>query len=775
MHTQIPREPHEQRADSAVSEIYRSFRPPNMQVRSPAHAPADHRFLALILLAAYLGATACSEPGDPGVVFDFTEPGVPVEWQAETDRIRFGTEDAHPHLTSGFGLDESLPGGGHRVASRGETSSLSFFLSAPRPLQLEIDWAADSGAVPVEVSINGHPQPLQVARSTRARSQLTASAGDLTAGTNTLDFHYRSPSEARPARVYFYELRLGRNRMPSPLPPNASPTGDRLRIPTRTRAQFALLPPAGSVLEFAGASASPGADGHIEIEWEAADGVRGHLAAVEPGSAPVRIALPRVEVPIQISFTAVPAAPDRGAGFLELHEPVLRSPEGIRGGKRRRPNILLYVSDTLRPDHLGSYGYASPISTAIDELAADGIVFDRAFAQSSWTRPSMASLFTGLDPRRHGVTDTPWALPPEAITLAERLRAGGYRTAAFVANPYISPGFGMKQGFSVFKHVRNRRRPAAAIHGRHQERHPQHEKSDDLHEATLDWLSERDEDSPFFLYVHSMNPHAPYRPPDPFRTRFAGDVGPSDRAVYTDIEALARGPVSPELLAKLQALYDAEIATNDHALGILLDDLRERGLYDDTLIIFLSDHGEAFWERQQLGHGHNLYAETLDIPLIIKPPGNRAPTTDRVRRPVSHVDLLPTVLEFLELPSPDETDGHSFASLIDAGAPLPAGPSKPVFGHLDFGELLESESVIDGRWKMIRTRDPAGSWTRPALYDLRQDPRELENLSLQKPHVRARLEKLLEERDQISPAWPVRAAEVDAALLQQLEALGYKQ
>ena len=204
-----------------MSEFYRSFRPPNMQGLYSAHTLADRRLLALTLLAACLGGMTCSEPRDPDIVFDFAEPGVPVEWQAETAQIRFGTEDAHPYLTSGFGLDEPLPGGGNRVASRGETSSLSFFLSEPRSLQVEVDWATDSSAVSVEVSINGHPQPVQVARPIRGPSQWTAEAADLIAGTNRLDFHYRNPSGARPARVYFYELRLGGNDMPSPPPPTS--------------------------------------------------------------------------------------------------------------------------------------------------------------------------------------------------------------------------------------------------------------------------------------------------------------------------------------------------------------------------------------------------------------------------------------------------------------------------------------------------------------------------------------------------------------------------
>jgi arylsulfatase A-like enzyme len=289
----------------------------------------------------------------------------------------------------------------------------------------------------------------------------------------------------------------------------------------------------------------------------------------------------------------------------------------------------------------------------------------------------VASLLTGLEPLDHGVVGLEDRLPAAAHTLPERLRAAGYRTAALSTNWHVSAHSGMRQGFEEFLFVPEESSPEAVV-------------------ARLRrWLDDAPP-APFFLYVHTLDPHAPYEPPEDLRRRFApgspADAGSREglRRVYA-----ARGAERRRLLAELEPLYDAEVAWADRGFGAFLAELRRRGLYEESLVVALADHGEALGERGQLGHARDLYCEALAIPLLVKPPrsAGRAPAR-RVTAPVGIVDLAPTLLAAAGLERSDLPGRDLLASgELDA-------PQRPLLAHLRY-EGREALSVVRGPWKLV--------------------------------------------------------------------------
>ena len=259
------------------------------------------------------------------------------------------------------------------------------------------------------------------------------------------------------------------------------------------------------------------------------------------------------------------------------------------------PNILIYLIDTLRRDRLGVYGFERPVSPQIDAFAANATVYEDAVGQSTWTKPAVASMFTGVWPPVHGATGWKHKLPESLETLPEALQAVGYRTGAVVTNPNIVSDYGFARGFDDFRRILKRPSPQ-------------------VNEVVFEWLESGGEDRPFFLYVHTMDPHAPYRPPEPWLSRFAPRT--SEMPTWTP---RWRWPL--EALPFLLDLYDAEIAFNDDSFGALLRRLEDLGAYDDTLIVVVSDHGEEFKEYGKWRHGANLFPATLHVPLIVKFPG----------------------------------------------------------------------------------------------------------------------------------------------------------
>jgi choline-sulfatase len=430
---------------------------------------------------------------------------------------------------------------------------------------------------------------------------------------------------------------------------------------------------------------------------------------------------------------------------------------GLAGcGDPPPPNLIVYLVDTLRADHLGCYGYPRDVSPAIDAFSRDATLFEEAIAQSSWTRSSVASLFTGLVPPEHGANRRRQPLAEEAVTLAELLRGAGYRTAAFVTNTNVSERFGFDQGFDelVYREAMSASKLMREV------------------EAWLDARAADGDERPFFLYVHTLDPHSPYAPPARERERWAPDVpepGPYRPNRWID-EARAGKVDLARLLRRMRALYDAEIAANDRAFGALLDGLRERGLYDGAVLALVSDHGEEFFEHRSFEHGKGLFEEVLRVPMLVRW-GSGGPT-GRVPIPVQHVDLFQTLLEAAGVEAPRGTEGVSLLRLARAAGRPGAAGERPIFSYLHLDGRPRA-ALREGRSKLIVALD-GERLIRPRLYDLEADPGEAKNLAKRDPERVARMEAVIrgylaKERHGLRGA-PV---EMDDELRRRLEALGY--
>ena len=385
---------------------------------------------------------------------------------------------------------------------------------------------------------------------------------------------------------------------------------------------------------------------------------------------------------------------------------------------RTRPPLVLITVDTLRPDHLGCYGYARSTSPAIDRLAAEGLLFDEAYTTIPRTTPSLASLMTGLYPRAHGLMTVVDSLPASHLTLAEILKSEGYSTAAFVASN-ISHRTGLAQGFDLFS-------DHALYGGEDPDAH-----SESLVHAASTWVALH-QGEPFFLWLHLWNPHFRYLPPAPFDRWFeASSEGGIPLYNRLDSGALKLGQVyfendlDDEELARAVDLYDGEIRHVDALVGGFLEHLRDLDIYDDALVLFASDHGESLGEHDYFfEHGEYLYNATLRIPMILKLPADNPRDRDRTG-PTSILDVMPTILGRLgspvsSLPGRDLTGAPADSRTLfgETGRSFfPENPRRYVRG-------IEGnwKSVIADGWKLIQIPVPGGA--EYELYDLNHDPAE---------------------------------------------------
>ena len=410
---------------------------------------------------------------------------------------------------------------------------------------------------------------------------------------------------------------------------------------------------------------------------------------------------------------------------------------------------MLYVVDTVRADRLGVYGYEKPTSPRLDAFATGALVFENAYAQSSWTRPAVASLFTGLLPPAHRTVGRRSVLPGDATTLAEILAANGYEGMGLVRNPNVGRAFGFAQGFARF-------------------RSEDRERDQTMLDRIRLWLDERQGgEAPFFLYLHAIDPHGPYDPAPEFEQMFDAGGAPARYRTVRYLLQLNRGEVEPDAGAAeaLSRLYDAEVAQNDRAFGQLLDELDGRGLAENTVVIYVSDHGEEFEEHGRWEHGVSLYEEVLRIPLVMRLPGV-APR--RVEVPAQHVDLLPTLLGYLGIEAPG-SDGRDLLAARNAGDRRP-----DVYTHLDV-DGHRAASVMRGRYKLLLPQSPSQG-SQPLLFDLEVDPGELEDLAADRPEIVERMLDLLVERnlaDEVEPALEIEEDQIDDDLRRRLRALGY--
>lgn len=328
---------------------------------------------------------------------------------------------------------------------------------------------------------------------------------------------------------------------------------------------------------------------------------------------------------------------------------------GPRGPSR--PPILLLTVDTLRADHLGEYGYDRQTSPGLARLAADGVVFEHAFTTAPKTSPAYASMFTGHYPYRHGLQSLGQELADQNETLAERLSAGGYRTAGFVSSTVMIDRLsGLGQGFA---HWDDR------MTSREANRDNYERVASQTTASVLEWLPQ--DLAGVFVFVHLIDPHGPYTPPSLFLVRLRRGRGPLLKPGQVPEFQRLEGATA---VGDYIDAYDAEVLYATGQLSRILDELDERGVYDDSLIIVTADHGESFGEDGYFfRHGKTLHEASTRVPLIIKPPGGRADVVEpRWIDSVSLVDIAPTVLDYAGVDGPAQPHGSSLRPVLEGRA-----------------------------------------------------------------------------------------------------------
>jgi choline-sulfatase len=385
-------------------------------------------------------------------------------------------------------------------------------------------------------------------------------------------------------------------------------------------------------------------------------------------------------------------------------------------------NVLLITMDTTRADHIGCYGYGSAQTPNLDDLARSGTRFNAAFTHVPLTRPSHASILTGTLPYHHGIwSNGPYRLDPKWVTLAESFKAAGYKTGAVIASYVLTRSFGFSQGFDYFDD-RLRETPGT----------DPEKIADDVVASANGWLG-REIQPPFFLWLHFYDPHFPWTPAEPYRTRFAN------------------------------ALYDGEIAYMDNSIGKIINKLKTLDWMKDTLVITVGDHGEGLGEHQEPTHGYLIYDSTMRVPLIMS--GAGVPQNKTIDSQVSLSDLDPTILEACGIKTDSGVDGKSFWKYFQSGT-IPPSPvlleNRTI--HYQFGwATLSAIRFKDWKWIHAPT---------PELYDLKSDPHEKNNVAL-KEAKRADEMKNIWTKVRPKDETPATASALSPEEIEKLESLGY--
>jgi arylsulfatase A-like enzyme len=478
---------------------------------------------------------------------------------------------------------------------------------------------------------------------------------------------------------------------------------------------------------------------------------------------------------VTLTFAAEPAYPEAAGAWMKdvavaWGEPRIenRPPEP----PPKRPSIVLILVDTLRRDYLGFHGFEGDVSPNLDRLAKESVVFENAFTQAPWTKPSVASLFTSLHPDTHGLDNheglfgpranqalTTGVLPSEAVTLAEALKGAGYRTAALVGNPWLDARYGFDQGFDSYDVV---------------------ETLPEILERSRGFM--RKDGEPFFLYLHFMDVHGPYDAPESdfqamgtspsLEVRAAPGHLPklppylSEIPWFGDEEFRERdfGEVVTFRLSRshtLRARYAANVRDFDRRVAPLVDEIRNSDLDGKTILLLTSDHGEELLEHGGWDHGFNLYDHQMRVPLLIRAPGARD-RGRRVPRPANLVDVMPTLLTMANAPLPDGIAGRDLFR-TDAGEEASFAAATK---HREGVSALRTERyklVLDGRTGSV------------SLFDLASDPFEYEDVAAEnEAETRSLLDRLTRhlERARLS-RFRTESAPVPDDIRRRLEALGY--
>ena len=500
---------------------------------------------------------------------------------------------------------------------------------------------------------------------------------------------------------------------------------------------------------------------HAHLTGEATGEGNIEVVAVRDGAPPTnvgRITSGHFDLDLSALGTSIARLDLRSTGTIHLSDPSIVTFDAAPL-RARRPvrNVLIYLTDTLRADKLHAYRPESRVRTPLlDTWSQSAATFLRGHGQENWTKPSVTTLLSGLFPWEHHATTEEAVVPQGVQLLSERLPNEFY-SGAFIANGFCSDRFGFRQGWDTFRnYIREGLRTQAEF----------------IASDVVQWLDQRPQDRPFFLYVHTVDPHVPYLPPNDLLHLYDPDPyeGPVDFNRDRELlEHVKSGSLALNARDRqhLEALYDGEITYHDAHFGAMMEALERRGLADETIVVFTADHGEEFFDHDSVGHGHSVYEELINVPLIVRIPG----ITDgalRIDDSVGLVDVLPTIYDAMGRPIPQDLSGESFLPLM-----LGESADAPRVAVTGFMEGWRAVNV--GRLKLIQRTE-----RRVMLHDLVEDPDEMHDVSAQRPiavryargllglHL-AGVERPSRQRTEIRQ----ETLTIDPETRRQLEELGY--
>lgn len=760
------------------------------------------------MLVVSLASVACPGP-QKQVVADLAAGLAVADLWSTREVVLFGTPAAEPYLREGFYTEAGGAVGDRFLWSRGEAEmALGWPAPEARSAVLEMRPYAGVRGQRVEVRLNGTAIDSVALNDNLHRYLVSLPAAAQKAGENRLRFVFAqtaSPAveagsaDRRQLAAAFHSLVVGPSADPTlqdllgrGTPACAGSTAER-GVPAVEQVapsvlRFALRLPAGAELRFTPSlhRVAVGSDGAVSMRvtlepaggseqelWSrvirARDRAPGEVSVPLPGSAGevVRLAFYAGGGPAERFAWAVWTAPRvlgrHAESARRVHSPEEdRQAEPLRATASRY-NVVLVILDAARAEQFGAYGYGRSTTPEIDRIAADGVVFERAYTPAVYTLGAMSSLWTSQYPDRHHA-EVSYAdpLPRDRLTLAEALSARGVTTAGFVANAVAGPIHGFDRGFAEFLEV-YKRFPDLGSRGAAFQR------------VLPDWLAAHARER-FFAYLHFREPHFPYDPGPPFDTRFGPDAPLGrderrDRRWYTEVNQGRLVPTA-EQVAHLVRLYDGNLAYVDQEVGALRRTLESQGLWDKTVIIVAADHGEQLHEKGYISHSAQVYEQSTRVPLVVRIPGG--PRGVRVTGLVDLLDLAPTILDLFGLrdtPFGKDAQGWSLLPLMagvrgrdDAAVTLSRTVwERPVYALRDSGYKV----IYDSRTGRLQ------------LYAIEADPGETRDLAASEPvrtsYYRQALLALLEGLKRARPqgAGAPSAPRLSPEQCENLKALGY--
>lgn len=426
-------------------------------------------------------------------------------------------------------------------------------------------------------------------------------------------------------------------------------------------------------------------------------------------------------------------------------------------------NVIVLLIDTQRADSFKAYNPRSRVrSVNFDAIAADATLFESAQTPENWTKPSVASLMLGLFPESHGVKELNSKMPSSATMVSELFKQGGFTTALFSANGHVSREFGFDQGWDFYTNYIKENRPTEA---------------ETVLKEAGDWI-EQNKGKRFFTYIQTVDPHVPYDPPADILALYdalpyEGPIRPRSTGEQLEEIKADRLVLTQRDRDRLRALYDGDVHYHDRELGKFVERLKALGVWEQTLLIVTSDHGEELNEHGSYGHGHTVYQELLHVPLLVRAPGLAKGL--RVATTVHTLDISPTVLQLAGLAGLPGHEGHSLV-------PLMLGNTRAIPGVAFSDHRFDRKAIVAGRWKLIL------KGTNVAFYDLQTDPREQAEVGMSRLPIASRYCRIMlgqflgtANRGRWNEAAPppstsdvtVETTVIDEATRAKLKALGY--